>query len=249
MMEAREEEMATFVIVHGGWGGGWEWTPVARRLRERGHEVFTPTLTGLGERAHLGSDVGLTDHIEDVLAVFQFEELRDVVLCGQSYGGMVVTGVADRIPDAVRLLVYLDAFVPADGQAVRDLVGGEFLKVIQQLEEGGGGAFPYPEELWPPEGLIPEETRSRYIARMLPHPLRTMIEPVRLSGKVEGPPRAFVRCTGGEHADAEEELAPFAARARAEGWIYREMPTPHDLHLFDPDGTAAIVQDLATSSR
>jgi pimeloyl-ACP methyl ester carboxylesterase len=240
--------MATFVIVHGGWGGGWEWTPVARRLRADGHEVLTPTLTGLGERAHLGSDVGLSDHIDDVLAVFRFEELRDVVLCGQSYGGMVVTGVADRIPGAIRLLAYLDAFVPDDGQAVKDLVTGEFRDAVVQLEEGGEGAFPYPEELWPPEGLLPEQTRSRYIARMLPHPLRTMTEPVRLSGKVEGLPRAFVRCTGGENAEPEEEVASFAARAQAEGWIYREMPTPHDLHLFDPDGTAAILHDLATVS-
>jgi pimeloyl-ACP methyl ester carboxylesterase len=240
--------MATFVIVHGGWGGGWEWTPVARRLRERGHEVFTPTLTGLGERAHLGSDVGLSTHIDDVLAVFRFEELRDVVLCGQSYGGMVVTGVADRIPDPIRLLVYLDAFVPGVGQSVKDLVTGEFRNAVLRLEEAGEGAFPYPQELWPPEGLIPEETRSRYIARMLPHPLRTMTEPARLSGAVEQLPRAFVRCTGGEHADAEEELAPFAARARAEGWIYRETPTPHDLHLFDPEGTATLLHDLAMTS-
>lgn len=143
--------MATFLIVHGGWGGGWEWTPVARLLRERGHEVFTPTLTGLGERAHLGADIALSDHIEDVAAVFRFEELRDVVLCGQSYGGMVVTGFADRIADSIRLLAYLDAFVPADGQALQDLVSSEFRNLIRAAEEGGDGTLPYPQEVWPPE--------------------------------------------------------------------------------------------------
>jgi hypothetical protein len=83
---------------------------------------------------------------------------------------------------------------------------------------------------------------------MRPHPVRTMMEPIRLSGAIDRCPRAFVRCTGGEGADAEEELAPFAARARAEGWVYRESPTPHDLHLIDPEGTAAILHGLATSS-
>ncbi len=118
--------MATFVIVHGAWGGGWEWTPVAGLLRQRGHDVFTPTLTGLGERTHLGRDIGLADHIADVMAVLEFEALRDVVLCGHSYGGMVVTGVADRVADCIRQLVYLDALVPTHGQAVLDLVPDEF---------------------------------------------------------------------------------------------------------------------------
>jgi pimeloyl-ACP methyl ester carboxylesterase len=241
--------MATFVIVHGGWGGGWEWTPVARMLRERNHEVFTPTLTGLGERAHLGSAVGLSDHIEDVVAVFRYEELRDVVLCGQSYGGMVVTGVADRIPDSIRLLAYLDAFVPEDGQAITDLASKELRDLITQVAaEESDGTFPYLEEVWPPEGLIPEETRARYIARMRPHPVGTMTEPVRLSGAAERVPRVFVRCTGGETADAEEEIASSAAKARAEGWPYRASETPHDLHLFDPEGTAAVLHDLATAA-
>jgi pimeloyl-ACP methyl ester carboxylesterase len=241
--------MATFVIVHGGWGGGWEWTPVARKLRARGHEVFTPTLTGLGERAHLGSDIRLSDHIDDVFAVFRYEELRDVVLCGHSYGGMVVTGVADRIPESIRLLTYLDAFVPEDGQAIKDLVSSEFRELILQVaEEGDDCRFPYPEELAPPEGLVREQTLARYMARTRPHPVATMTEPVRLSGAGERIPRAFVRCTGGEKADAEEEIAPFAARARAEGWPYRESATPHDLHLFDPEGAAATLHDLATSS-
>jgi pimeloyl-ACP methyl ester carboxylesterase len=243
--------VATIVILHGGWGGGWEWTPVARRLRERGHEVFCPTLTGMGERAHLGSDVGLGDHIADVAAVFRFEELRDVVLCGHSYGGMVVTGVADQIPESIRLLVYLDAFVPRDGQALTDLASPGFRDLVLGVAEPreGGRVVPYPEMIWPPEGSLPEETRASYIARMLPHPLATMTEPIRLTGAVERLPRAFVRCTGGDHEDAAEDLAPFAARARAEGWPYRESPTPHDLHLADPEGTAGIVDDLLSMAR
>jgi pimeloyl-ACP methyl ester carboxylesterase len=240
--------MATFVIVHGGWGGGWEWTPVARKLRERGHEVFTPTLTGLGERVHLESDIRLSDHIEDVVAVFTFEELRDVVLCGHSYGGMVITGVADQVSDSIRLLVYLDALVPSDGQALQNLVPKE---VVQQLldavEEQGNGKIPCPPELYPPKGLIPEQTRASYIARLRPHPVRTITEPVQISSAIERLPRAFVRCNGGEGVDAEEMIAPFAARARAEGWLYQEMAMPHDLHLFDPEGTSTVLHNLATA--
>ena len=240
--------MATFVIVHGAWGGGWEWTAVAKKLRERGHDVFTPTLTGLGERAHLGTDIGLSDHIEDVLAVFAFEELRDVVLCGHSYGGMVITGVADRVPESVRLLTYLDAFVPTDGQAVQDFAP-EFVEWLLQIaEERGDGRVPMPQELSPPEGLIPEQRRASYLARVRPHPVGTLTEPVRLSGAVEHLSRAFVRCTGSEGVDADESVAPFAARAQSEGWHYQEIATPHDLQLFDPDGTAAVLQNLVTSS-
>jgi pimeloyl-ACP methyl ester carboxylesterase len=239
--------MATLVIVHGGWGGGWEWTPVARRLRKRGHDVFTPTLTGLGERAHLGADIRLSDHIDDVLAVFTFEELRDVVLCGHSYGGMVVTGVADRVPKLIRLLVYLDALVPDDGQAARDLLPKEFGdSLVRTVEGGDDGKMPIPPELLPPEGLIPEDVRASYIKRIRPHPAATLTEPVRLSGAVTRLRRAFVRCTSGLDPDTDL-LGPFAARARAEGWLYRELATAHDLQLLDPEGTAAVLDDLATS--
>ncbi|MBX2997810.1 MAG: alpha/beta hydrolase [Caldilineaceae bacterium] len=237
--------MANFVIVHGGWGGGWEWTPVARRLRQRNHEVFTPTLTGLGERAHLGSEIGLSNHIDDVLAVFMFEDLRNVILCGHSYGGMVVTGVADRIPERLRLLVYLDAFVPNDGQALRDLMPKEFGDVLLPTAEGrGDGKFPYPPELHPPEDTISAEVRTSYISRTRPHPIATMREPLHLSGAINTLPRAFVRCTNDLDPDV---MGPFAARARAEGWPYREIATAHDLHLIDPDETTAILDDLATS--
>lgn len=239
--------MATIVIIHGGWGGGWEWTPVARMLRQRGHDVFTPTLTGLGEREHLGSDIGLSDHIKDVLAVLTFEDLREVILCGHSYSGMVVTGAADRVPRLIRGLVYFDAFVPDDGQALRDIAPAEFFNFLwSAAEEQGDGKIPYPTEQLLPKGSLPEELRMRYINRTRPHPLATMTEPVRLSGAVARLPRAYVRCTGDDDPDADL-MAPFAARARAEGWLYREIATPHDLQLFDPDGTAAVAHDLATS--
>jgi pimeloyl-ACP methyl ester carboxylesterase len=239
--------MATFLIVHGGWGGGWEWSPVARRLRERGHDVFTPTLTGLGERAHLGADIGLSDHIDDVLAVFTFEDLRDVVLCGHSYGGMVVTGVADRVPELIRLLVYLDALVPDDGQAARDLLPREFGDSLVDTAEGADdGKVPIPPELLPSEGSIAEDVRASYLERVRPHPAATLTEPVQLSGAVAGVRRAFVRCTRDLDPDGDL-LGPFAARARAEGWLYRELATAHDMQLLDPEGTAAVLDDLATS--
>lgn len=241
--------MATFVIVHGGWGGGWEWTGVARRLRSRGHEVFTPTLTGLGEREHLGKDVGLSDHVEDVLAVLAFEELGDVVLCGHSYAGMVVTGVADRVPERIRLLVYLDGFVPRDGESLLDLVPEDFGQAIAEAAKAhdGGASVPMPPELLPPEGSSPEEVRERYIARIRPHPLATMTESIHLTGAVERQARAYVCCTG--EIDAGNDLMePFAVRARTEEWLYRELPAMHDLQLTDPEATTAVLDDLARLS-
>jgi pimeloyl-ACP methyl ester carboxylesterase len=239
--------MATMVIIHGGWGGGWEWTPVARQLRQHGHDVFTPTLTGLGEREHLGAYITLSDHIKDVEAVFTYEDLREVILCGHSYSGMVVTGAADRVPKRIRGLVYFDAFVPTNGQALRDTVPEEFFDfLLSTAKERGDGKIPFPAEQFLPEGSLPEELRMRYINRTRPHPVATMTEPVRLSGAVDRLPRAYVRCTGEDDPEADF-TATFAARARVEGWRYRESATPHDLQLFNPEGTAAIAHDLAMS--
>ncbi|MCC5857448.1 MAG: alpha/beta fold hydrolase [Ectothiorhodospiraceae bacterium] len=239
--------MATFVISHGAWGGGWEWTPVADGLRERGHRVYTPTLTGLGERAHLGdSRTGLSEHVEDLLAVFRYEDLHDVILCGHSYSGMVVTGVADRIPERIRLLVYLDAFVPENGQALGGLLPQPFIDaLLQTASERDDNRGPIPPDLLPPEGVIPAETRQRYIRRLCPHPMASFTEPVSLSGAIADLPRAYVRCTG--EVDPETDiLGPFAARARADGWLYRELETAHDLQLTDPGGTLAMLDDLAS---
>lgn len=237
--------MATFVLVHGGWGGGWEWTPVANALWERGHEVFTPTLTGLGERAHIrASEVTLSDHIDDVQAVVRFEELGDVILCGHSYGGMVVTGVADRMPEHIRLLVHLDAFAPRDGESMREITPPGFVEALLDVaQERGDGRAPIPDELLPSAGEE-DETAARYVARLQPQSTKTFTEAVRLSGNVDRVPRAFVRCTG----YAGSVMDPFVTRARSEGWLYRELETEHDLHLSDAAATVAILHELADAT-
>lgn len=240
--------MATFVIVHGGFGGGWEWTPVARALRQRGQDVFTPTLTGMGERIHLGPRVGLITHVEDIVAVLEFEDLQDVVLCGASYGGMAVTGAADRRADWIALVVYVDALVPRDGQSGLDLLPNAFGDMVRAAaDEHGHGWVPIPPAVLPPAGMIPEEERTRYIARLRPQPVVTFTEPIRLTGAIDRLPRAFVDCTRRVLDIGDDPIAPMAARARAEGWPCRELPAPHDPHLFDPAGTAAVLHELAAA--
>jgi pimeloyl-ACP methyl ester carboxylesterase len=242
--------VATFVIVHGGWGGGWEWTAVAKALRNANHEVFTPTLTGMGERAHLSVNVGITTHVQDIVAVLQLEDLHDVVLCGHSYGGMPITGATDQVAERIGFVVYIDALVPLNGQSVLDLLPeslGDAL-LAAASEHGDGWRVPILPELLPPEGSIPEEERTRYVARLRDQPLATFTEPLHLTGALKHPPRAFLRCTGGGSGDnhGEDPIAPFAARARAEGWLYRELAAAHDAHLIDPAGTAAVLHEMAS---
>ena len=129
--------MATFVVAHGAWSAGWAWKKMRPLMRAAGHELWTPTYTGLGERAHLGhADVSLDTHIQDIVAVLEIEDLNDVILIGHSYGGMVATGVADRARARIRHLVYLDAFAPTDGQAVFDLVPPD---IAAKMRAGAAG--------------------------------------------------------------------------------------------------------------
>jgi pimeloyl-ACP methyl ester carboxylesterase len=134
---------STFVLVHGAWHGGWCWQRVADRLRGGGHEVFTPTLTGLGERAHLlRAGIDLQTHITDVVNVMKWEELTDVVLCGHSYGGFIISGVAEAMAPAIRSIVFLDAFVPKNGDAIRDLTGPAVQEAIDGALKRGDLAIP-----------------------------------------------------------------------------------------------------------
>jgi pimeloyl-ACP methyl ester carboxylesterase len=131
-----ETHPRTIVFVHGAWGGGWQYTKVQPLLEGAGHTVYRPTMTGLGERVHLaGPDVGLSTHVEDIVKVLEFEDLHEVVLVGHSYGGMVIAGVADRMPERIAKLVFFDAILPEDGESVANLLGD----VIDQMATAGGG--------------------------------------------------------------------------------------------------------------
>ena len=222
---------------------------MAQALRVQGHIVFTPTLTGMGERVHLGPDVGLATHVQDVAAVLEFEDLDDVILCGASYGGMPVTGAADRVADRIRLIVYVDALVPADAQSALDLLPEGFGDMVRAAaDELGHGRVSIPPVLLPPRGLISDKDRGRFIARLRDQPVATFTDPIHLTGAVDRVARAFVRCTAGDFDVGGDPIEAIAVRARTEGWLYRELSAPHDPHLFDPAGTAAVLHELAATA-
>jgi pimeloyl-ACP methyl ester carboxylesterase len=239
--------MATFVLVHGAFGGGWEWRKVADLLLARGHVPFTPTLTGLGERAHLARpEVDLETHIADVVGVLSFEDLYDVILLGQSSGGGVVTGVADRLPDRLARLVYVDALVPAGGQSAIDCFPASVAEdsmLGPARERGDGWLIPVIEE----ELLgLPPDVSSWYYPRLVPQPLRTFTQPLRITGDGgSSVPRSFVHCVRDGNDVVSEIINPFAERARASGWDYRRFEAAHDAQISDPEGLAAILEEIA----
>lgn len=235
--------MATFVLVHGGWGGGWEWRSVAEGLQELGHVAYRPTLTGLGERRHLGGpDVDLETHIADVLAVLDFEELDEVILCGQSYGGAVVTGVADRAPARIRRLVYVDAFVLGAGESVLTHTPPDLAQHMRILaaEQGDGWGVPIP---FGPDDLgTPPELSDWYFAKLTLHPLASFEQPLRLTGAVDAVPKTYVSCA---RPGEESVFAEFAAQAREAGWACHDVPVGHDPQVIAPDRLVALLHEVA----
>ena len=176
--------MATFVLVHGATAGGWIWRSVPSLLRAAGQDVYTPTLTGLGERRHLFSpDITMETHILDVLNVLIFEDLHHVILVGHSYGGAVITGVAERAAERLSHLVYLDAFVPQDGEAVKDLYDPPVVDALAEHYLNGGKGSP--------EGAAATED-----PRFTAHPLKTFVHPLQLKNKAAAAlPRTYIFCT------------------------------------------------------
>jgi pimeloyl-ACP methyl ester carboxylesterase len=186
--------MATFLFVAGAWLGGWCWRDVAAALRADGHTVSCATLTGLGERAHLVSrEVGLGLHVADVLCLLQHEDLSDVVLVGHSYGGTVITAVAEQASHRIRRLVYLDASVPLDDQTNNDVIGPEIAGALRSAAADSDDGWLVPPAAYVVERLAPA-LRPRVAERLAQHPLRCFKEPVRLgSREAASVPRSFLR--------------------------------------------------------
>ena len=223
--------MATFLIVHGAWTGGWIWTRLRKLLNGTGHDVYTPTLTGLGERAHLAhAGVNLTTHVQDVLAVLEHEDLHDVVLLAHSYGGMVATAVLHHAPHRMRQAIYLDAFVPQDGQCLFDLLPAG------AAERHRMAAAASPEGWHIPPQPLPDDTLAAdaawIVARRRPQPLHTFDEAVRLPINGPLPPRRYVYCTRSAPGDV---FRTPARRAQVEpGWQSYVMDSSHSPHVTAP---------------
>jgi len=231
--------MTTFVLVHGAWSGAHGLRFVRRGLQAAGHEAFTPSLTGIGERVHLtGPQVDLRTHVDDVVNHVLFEDLEDIVLLGFSYGGAVVTGALEHIAERVRHLVFLDAFVPSDGQTAADLVA---MPTPPRTVDAPWAAPPIPRVLDDP--ALTEWAN----ARRVPQPMATFTQPVRLARPLEefdfG--RTFIKATASARDDADP-FWQFADRFRAHpAWNYHEIATNHMIPENQPDELVAILLTLA----
>ncbi|MDJ0977626.1 MAG: alpha/beta fold hydrolase [Erythrobacter sp.] len=239
------------MLVHGAWHGGWCWDPVRTPLEAEGHRVFTPTLKGLAERAdELSAEVSLEDHIEDVLTVIRDNDLSDIVLCGHSYGGMIITAVADRLKPRIGHIVYLDAALPEDGETMVSYGEPRPRAVVEAAEQAmreiapdGVGMMVFPPALL---GVPPDQPRHGWVeAKLTPHPLKTWLDPISLAnGGPAGLPRTYVHC-----------IDPVLAQTQF-GWLYSQfkddpewnavtLATGHDAMITDPAGVAQILLKAA----
>jgi pimeloyl-ACP methyl ester carboxylesterase len=241
VMAVDSRAQRTFVLVHGAWHGGWCWRPLMQLLQAKGHRVTTPTLTGLGERVHLMSaGVNLDTHIADVVEHIRTEELSHVVLVGHSYGGFVIRGVTARIPQAIDHVIYLDAFVPENGEAVVDYAG-ERASSIRDLaaHTPAAGLPPLP----PAAFGISDPAQAAWVARrMTPQPVNTYLQPLAVTTDEEAYRRSYIACL-------KPKLDVFdTTRARikaAQGWHYLELAEGHDVMVTAPGLLARRLLALA----
>ena len=233
--------MARFVLVHGAWHGGWCWKRVRQSLQAAGHDVFTPTLTGVGDRSHLASrDVDLETHVADVVNLIRWEDLDDIVLCGHSYAGCVITGVADRLPERIRALVYLDAFVLEDGQSLHSAVPPRLRDAqVSAANQSGDGWLvpPISAEFF----NVNRADRAWVDAQCTPHPLATFQQRLVLRNTISPAKVTHVLATGYEHSP----FAPFHALAKAKGWETATIDCGHDVMLDRPDDLVRILLEAA----
>jgi pimeloyl-ACP methyl ester carboxylesterase len=231
-----------FVLVHGAWHGGWCWRDVAARLRAAGHQVFTPTMTGLGERAHLlRADTGLSTCIEDIAAVITNEELDEVVLVGHSFAGPVISGVADRLPERLRQLIYLDAIVVGHGQSALSIFSDDIQRERARTIDSEGLRMAIPE---PAKFGISDPLQADWLRRRLtPHPINAYTEPLQLRHPLgNGLRKTYIAVTDPWYpplAQVREQIR------RQPGWEWRELASGHDAMVMAPVALADLLCDCA----
>ncbi len=236
--------MATFVLVHGGGHGGWCYQQVARIMRSGGHDVYTPTMTGLGEREHLLSPaVDLDMHITDIVKVLEFEGLQDVILVGHSYGGMVITGVADRATDRVGHIVFLDAATPESGQSLVDVAGplmhaaradGRVVDGVEMVLYPGKDPMSY-------FGITDAAQIEWMKTKLTPHPWKCFEQELVLTNEaaMRAIPQTHIVCTS---TLATRDVDTLKARSQGRVW---DIDTGHDLMISEPDAVANLLLRLA----
>ena len=233
--------MSTFVLVPGAWHGSWCWKRVRASLQALGHEVFTPALTGVGERAHLLSRaINLDTHIDDVVNLIRWEELSNVILCGHSYGGCVISGVADRVPDRIEALVYLDAFVLQNGQSLHDTLPEAQRSLQLELARDVGDGWkvpPIPAEVF----NVNAADRAWVDRQCTMQPLATFQQPLTLSAGLAPPDTTFILATG----FADSPFPPFYEQARTKGWTTMTVACGHDVMLDQPQELTHILTSIA----
>ena len=232
--------MASVVLAHGAWSAAWAWKKMRPLFRAAGHEFFSPTYTGLGERAHLAQpNIDLSTHIDDVQSVLEFEDLRDVTLIGHSYGGMVATGVADKAPDRLARVIYLDAFAPRNGQSLFDLVGPKTEAAMRGSAEKQGDGWRIPP-INPPPDTSPEDLAWTG-PRRRPQPIKTFDQKLRLT-RPTAPPRHYIYAKKNAPGDVFRQ---FADRARSEpGWTCHEIDASHNPHITCPDALMKLLTQI-----
>ncbi|WP_159634472.1 alpha/beta hydrolase [Sphingobacterium composti Ten et al. 2007 non Yoo et al. 2007] len=231
---AFSKAQSTYVIVHGAWGGAWQFKNTAKHLQEAGHTVYRPTMTGLGERHHLyNSEVNLTTHITDVVNTILFEDLNDVILVGHSYGGMVVTGVADSIPNRIKKIVYLDAIIPEENQSAVQALGMDETNAEQAFKVENGVIVPP----W-----VKDTTKT---PRDVPHPIATFIQPLRYSAnKLNDCPITYIFTYQNEFGGKEkDDFYRFYVKAKEKNWKIVEMEASHNPQIDKLNELVAILLD------
>jgi pimeloyl-ACP methyl ester carboxylesterase len=231
--------MATFVLVHGSCHGGWCWKKVTPLLSKNGHNVYTPTLTGLGERSHLvSSDIGLDTRIIDVTQVLEYEDLTEVTLVGHSYGGLVIAGVAENVPQRIRRLVYLDAYIPQDNKSAFDIVPGlETIYNQRALKEQGMEwlvASYKPEEF----GVTNSVDINWMNTRLCPMPWHTHDQPIRITNpESKKLPKIYISCS--EFGDSQ-----FKDQKSPSDWDYHKLTGGHDAMITVPKRLVQMLEVL-----